>query len=66
MALPSQPTMGARLDLCSQGVETPLEVIGGTLRPEADGPPEADHFLAYEALAAAQLARFGRRADVRV
>jgi len=34
-------------------------VIGVTLRPESDGPPEADLFLAYEALAAAQLAPFG-------
>jgi hypothetical protein len=51
--------MWARLDLRSEGVETPLEVIGVTLRPEADGPPEADIFLAYEPLAAAQLARFG-------
>jgi len=57
--LPALPTMGARLDLRSEGVEAPLEVVGVTLRPEADGPPDADIFLAYEALAAAQLARFG-------
>jgi hypothetical protein len=57
--LPPMPTMGTRLDLRSEGVEAPLEVVGVTLRPEADGPPEADIFLAYEPLAAAQLARFG-------
>ena len=57
--LPALPTMGARLDLRSEGLKTPLEVVGVTLRPEVDGPPEAAIFLAYEALAAAQLARFG-------
>jgi hypothetical protein len=56
---PALPTMGARLDLRSEGVEAPLEVVGVTLRPEADGPPEADIFLAYESLDAVQLARFG-------
>jgi hypothetical protein len=59
LTLPALPTMGARLDLRSEVVETPLEVVGVTLRPEADGPPDADIFFAYEPLAAAQLARFG-------
>src|SRR5262245_42648447 len=56
--LPALPTMGTRLDLRSEGAEAPLEVVSVTLRPESDGPPEADLFLAYEPLAAAQLARF--------
>jgi len=53
--LPAMPTMGARLDLRREGVETPLEVIRLKIRPEADGPPEADLFLVYAALTTAPL-----------
>jgi hypothetical protein len=59
ITLPALPTMGARLDLRSQGIEAPLEVVSITLRPESDGPPHIDIFLAYEPLASAQLARAG-------
>jgi hypothetical protein len=61
VTLPALPTMGARLDLRAHGVEAPLKVVGLTLRPAADGPgflpPEADVFLAYEPLAAAETPR---------
>jgi hypothetical protein len=59
ITLPAMPTMGARLDLGSRGVEAPLAVVGWTLRPENGGPPHADIFLAYEPLAGAHLAREG-------
>ena len=41
IALPVLPTRGARLDLRSEGVKAPLEVVGVTLKTEADGPPDA-------------------------
>jgi hypothetical protein len=34
IALPALPTMGARLDLRSHGVEAPLEVVSVTLKSE--------------------------------
>src|SRR5262245_31762289 len=59
ITLPAQPTMGTRLDLRSQGVEAPLEVVSVTLRAESDGAPHVDIFLDYEPLASAELARTG-------
>jgi putative ABC transport system substrate-binding protein len=64
ITLPAMPTMGSRLDLRSQGVEAPLEVVGVTLRSEVDGPLHADIFLAYEPLAGARLGREGGWRDV--
>src|SRR5262245_20391366 len=57
ITLPALPTMGARLDLRSRGVEAPLEVVSITLRAESDGTPHLDIFLAYEPLANGELAR---------
>ena len=59
IALPELPTMGTRLDLRSEGVEAPLEVVAITLRPEVRRLPSADLFLTYEPLASAQFAREG-------
>ena len=58
--------MGTRLDLRSQGVEAPLEVVSVTLRAESDGAEHVDIFLDYEPLASAELARAGgwRDADL--
>jgi hypothetical protein len=62
VVLPSTPTVGTRLDLRAEGVEAPIEVIGVRLLAELDRPsflhqPTSEVFLAFEPLAAAELAR---------
>jgi len=61
--LPALPTMGSRPDLRAFGVETPLSVVGITLRAVAGGPgvrePDADVHLAHEPLANAPFAGQG-------
>jgi hypothetical protein len=49
--LSSLPVIGTRLNFRDQGVETPLKVVGLTLRAESDRPesrpPSVDVFLSY-------------------
>jgi len=63
LVLPDVPTMGTRLDLREEGIETALTVVGVTLRPVQDGPgirpPSVDVLLHHEPLAWAELARSG-------
>ena len=59
--------MGATLDLRGEGVETPLTVVGATLRSIQDGPgvepPRVEVVLGWEPLVAATLARAGGWSD---
>lgn len=61
VVLPSMPAIGTRIDLWAEGVEALLEVVGMTLLTESDRPtflqPSIEVFLAWEPLAAAELAR---------
>jgi len=61
VVLPSTPTIGTRIDLRAEGVEAPVAVVGMTLLTESDRPsflqPSIEVFLAWEPLAAAELAR---------
>ena len=60
LVLPDVPTMGTRLDLRAEGVETALTVVGVTLRAIPDTPsirPSVDVLLHYEPSEAAELAR---------
>ena len=38
LTLPSQPTMGTKLDLRAQGVEAALEVVAVTVHAHREGP----------------------------
>jgi hypothetical protein len=64
LVLPDTPTIGTRLDLRSEGVESPLTVVGVTLLAIADGPglraPSVEVVLFWEPQAAAE-ARQGWR-----
>jgi hypothetical protein len=63
LVLPDVRTMGTRLDLRGEGVETALTVVGVTLRPIVDGPlirPQSvDVLLHSEPLQSSELARSG-------
>jgi len=56
---PSTPTMGTRLDLRPEGVESSLEVVGVILLTESGRPtflqPTVEVFTSWEPLARAQL-----------
>jgi hypothetical protein len=60
IVMPDTSTMGTRLDLRREGVETALTVVGVTLRPIVDGPgirpPSVEVVLYHEPLASAELA----------